>query len=84
MKGTRGCDQCDAILDAEGVNEACLECWLNEQRRFKRNGRRYVTDSETRDRLRSIIPEAKASGDSSAVIAVLDAGIASGRIRELT
>lgn len=32
MKGTRGCEQCDAILDAEGVDEACLECWLDAQR----------------------------------------------------
>ena len=83
MKGIRGCEQCDMILDAEGVDEACMECWLNDQRRFKLNGRRYVTDSETRDLLRSIIPNAKASGDSSAVIAVMEVGIASGRIREL-
>lgn len=31
VRGVRGCDQCDAILDAEGVDEACIECWFAAQ-----------------------------------------------------
>ncbi|ABW35085.1 hypothetical protein Dgeo_3044 (plasmid) [Deinococcus geothermalis DSM 11300] len=46
------------------------------------NGTTYRTDAETLAVLHSIIPAAKASGDSSAVQAVLALGLATGRIVE--
>ncbi len=50
---------------------------------FEMNGKAYATDRETLDVLRSIVPAAKAAGDMSAVMAVMDMGIATGRIIEI-
>ena len=47
---------------------------------FKLNGETYNTDAATLNVLRSIIPSAKRTGDSSAVIAVMELGLATGRI----
>lgn len=49
-------------------------------KRFELNGKIYETDAETLDVLRIIIPAAKKSGDSSAVMAVIFLGIETGRI----
>lgn len=46
------------------------------------NGKTYTTDAETLNVLRSIIPAAKASGDYSAVAAVMELGLKTGRIVE--
>lgn len=51
--------------------------------KFELNGKWYTTDGETIEVLRSIIPAAKNSGDSTAVIAVMALGLKSGRIIEL-
>lgn len=57
---------------------------LNGQtHRFALNGKTYRTDPRTLSVLRSIIPAAKASGDSSAVQAVLHLGTTTGRIVEV-
>ena len=32
MKGVKGCDQCEAIFDTEGVDEACMECRIDSNR----------------------------------------------------
>ncbi len=48
---------------------------------FTLNGKTYTTDSETVAVLRSIIGSARASGDSSAVQALLALGITTGRIQ---
>lgn len=48
---------------------------------FEMNGNAYETDAKTLDVLRSIIPPAKAKNDFSAVMAVMEIGEASGRIR---
>lgn len=50
---------------------------------FELNGKTYKTDGETVKVLRSIIPAAKTTGDSSAVIAVMSLGLATGRIIEV-
>jgi hypothetical protein len=50
---------------------------------FELNGVAYITDLETLEVLRSLMPSARASGDSSAVMAVLYAGLHTGRIREV-
>ncbi len=47
---------------------------------FKLNGTTYRTDSETLQVLRSVMPSAKSTGDSSAVIAIVALGLQSGRI----
>ncbi len=51
--------------------------------KFELNGKWYMTDGETIEVLRSIIPSAKNSGDSTAVIAVMALGLKAGRIIEL-
>ncbi|MFH1664895.1 MAG: hypothetical protein ABIA77_01990 [Candidatus Omnitrophota bacterium] len=51
---------------------------------FEMNGKAYQTDEETLDLLRDIVPQAKRVGDFSAVIAVMDLGEHTGRIREIT
>lgn len=48
--------------------------------RFELNGMIYLTDDETLRVLRTMIPSAKDSGDSSAVIAMLSLGEQTGRI----
>jgi hypothetical protein len=48
---------------------------------FEMNGKAYATDLATLDVLRSIVPAAKATGDMSAVMAVMDLGLATGRIK---
>jgi len=50
---------------------------------FELNGKSYSTDSETLSVLRSIMPTARETGDSSAVIAVMAIGEKTGRITEL-
>ena len=50
---------------------------------FELNGKTYQTDADTLDVLRSIIPTAKTSGDSTAVMTILFLGLASGRIVEV-
>jgi len=50
---------------------------------FTLNDKAYETDAETLAVLRSIVPSARATGDSSAVIAVIELGLKSGRIREM-
>lgn len=50
---------------------------------FEMNGKAYETDAETLAVLRSIVPSAKTTGDSSAVIAVMELGVKLGRIREV-
>ena len=51
---------------------------------FEINGSSYLTDEATLAVLRSIVPAAKTSGDSSAVIAVIELGLATGRISPAT
>ena len=48
--------------------------------RFSLNGATFTTDPTTVRVLRSLIPAARAAGDSSAVIAVLALGLQTGRI----
>lgn len=50
---------------------------------FEMNGHAYLTDVETLDVLRSIVPAAKASNDPSAVALVMELGLAGGRILQL-
>ena len=50
--------------------------------KFELNGKKYSTDGETVKVLRSIMVSAKATGDSSAVIAVMALGLKTGRIIE--
>jgi hypothetical protein len=50
---------------------------------FEMNGRNYRTDIETLNVLRSVMPSAKSTGDSSAVMAILFLGLQTGRIVEL-
>jgi hypothetical protein len=47
---------------------------------FEMNGIGYTTDEETLNVLRSIIPQAKASNDFTAVSAVMTLGLQTGRI----
>lgn len=47
---------------------------------FEMNGIGYTTDEETLSVLRSIIPQAKASNDFTAVSAVMSLGLQTGRI----
>lgn len=47
---------------------------------FELNGKVYRTDAETLAVLRSIVPAAKRTGDSSAVQAVIILGLQTGRI----
>ena len=49
-------------------------------KRFELNGTSYTTDETTLRVLHSIMPAAKQTNDSSAVIAVLELGLATGRI----
>jgi len=50
---------------------------------FEMNGKGYETDRETLNVLRSIVPAAKQTGDTSAVEAVMGLGLMVGRIREM-
>lgn len=50
---------------------------------FEMNGNTYTTDADTLNVLRSLVPAAKLSGDSSAVIAVIALGENTGRIRKV-
>lgn len=51
---------------------------------FEMNGKTYKTDAETVKVLRMVVPRAKASGDVSAVTAVMGLGLKAGRIVEDT
>lgn len=50
--------------------------------RFEMNGKSYLTDEETLQVLRSLVPAAKVAGDFTAVAAVMEAGLRWGRIVE--
>jgi len=50
---------------------------------FELNGNAYQTDSETLQVLRTLVPSAKATKDSSAVAAVLALGLHTGRITKI-
>ncbi len=50
---------------------------------FTLNGKTYQTDTETMRVLQSVMPGAKATGDSSAVIAMIELGKMTGRITEV-
>jgi hypothetical protein len=50
---------------------------------FLLNDRAYETDEETLQVLRGIMPSAKATGDSSAVMALILLGEHTGRIRQI-
>lgn len=52
-------------------------------KQFELNGEIYETDEEALQVLRSLVPRAKATGDSSAVIAMIELGLISGRIRKV-
>lgn len=52
-------------------------------RTFEMNGKRYRTDSEILGWLRSFVPQARKTGDSSAVIALMFLGESGGRIVEI-
>jgi len=49
-------------------------------KRFEMRGKSYRTDAETLELLRSIVPDAKNGGDTSAVAAVMMLGLKAGRI----
>ena len=51
---------------------------------FTLNGKTYETDGETLEVLRSVMPSAKTTGDSSAVIAILALGEKTGRITDVS
>ena len=51
--------------------------------RFELNSDWYETDEETLQVLRSVVPAAKATSDPSAVIAMIELGLISGRIRKV-
>ena len=50
---------------------------------FEMNGKAYQTDKETLELLRDIVPQAKRVNDFSAVIAVMELGEHTGRIRQI-
>ena len=50
--------------------------------KFSMSGKTYRTDTETLEVLRQLVPPSKASGDSSAVTAVMSLGLEFGRIVE--
>lgn len=52
-------------------------------RTFEMNGRAYKTDAETLKVLRSVVPGYQATGDVSAVAAIMWLGLKTGRIREV-
>jgi hypothetical protein len=49
---------------------------------FEMNGTIYKTDAKTLAVLRSVVPSAKTSSDSSAVQAIMELGLMTGRIRK--
>lgn len=50
---------------------------------FTLNGKTYTADDQTIAVLRSIVPDAHATGDSTAVQAVMALGLKTGRIGEV-
>jgi hypothetical protein len=50
---------------------------------FEMNGTAYETDDETLDILRDIVPPAKQADDFSAVIAIMELGEHTGRIKQI-
>lgn len=50
---------------------------------FQLNGSTYETDAATLKVLRSVTPAAKASGDGSAVQAIIFLGMQTGRVRKV-
>ena len=55
----------------------------SQDRVFEMNGKTYATDTATVNAIRSIVPSAKASGDYSAVAAIMALGMKAGRISEV-
>ena len=51
---------------------------------FEMNGKGYKTDAETLAVLNSIVPSAKAANDFSAVMFLMDLGLESGRVVQMT
>ena len=51
--------------------------------KFEIDNKVYETDKETLEVLRSVIPDAKANKDTTAVFAVMHFGLLSGKIKEL-
>lgn len=50
---------------------------------FTLNGKTFETDAETLNVMRNLMPSAKATNDSSAVMAMLFLGLEAGRITEM-
>lgn len=71
---------CAILLTVKGIETDEDKEMTNK---FELNGKWYMTDDETIKVLRSIIPSAKNSSDSTAVIAVMALGLKAGRIIEL-
>jgi hypothetical protein len=65
---------------APTVYSAALDRTFALDQTFEMNETGYRTDAETLGWLRKLVPQAKESGDSSAVIAVMVLGEATGRI----
>jgi hypothetical protein len=57
---------------------------LDMTKTFELNGISYKTDADTLSVLRGLMPSAKKTGDSSAVIAMILLGKMTGRIVEVT
>lgn len=53
-------------------------------KKFEIDNKLYETDEETLNVLKSIIPNAKQTNDTTAVFAVMHFGLLSGRIKEIT
>jgi len=60
-----------------------MKTTMKDKQLFELNEKLYSTDSETLAVLRSIIPSAKAIGDSSAVQTVIAVGLKTGRIEAI-
>lgn len=61
-----------------GWDRANLAAPINYE--FSLNGQTYRTDAETIEVIRSVMPAAKATGDGSAVAAIMSLGLATGCI----
>lgn len=53
-------------------------------KKFELDNKLYETDEETLNVLKSIIPNAKKTNDTTAVFAIMHFGLKSGRIKEIT
>jgi hypothetical protein len=66
------------------MSSATASASLPADQTFEMNGKGYRTDAETLAVLRSIVPSARATGDSSAVEFLMGLGIVSKRIVEMS